>query len=882
MKYRILLLLFILSIFLPSRAQTLIQGTVREGEKKENMAGINIMIRENQQAAILGFTTTDKNGQYKIEYKGTKDSLIVSLSGFNIQKQSKTIANKSQTVDFDVEREAISLKEVKVTPPRIRQVGDTLNYAVDGFVDKNDRTIGDVLKKMPGIDVKESGAIYYQNKPINKFYIEGLDLLQGRYGIATNNIEAKDVRTVQVMENHQPIKALKERILSEQAAINLKLKDSAKGTITANALLGAGFSPLLWNGELSGMYFAKGKQNISTYKGNNVGFDASGDFNSFYSREADLLKEGGMLSVQSPAAPSINRRRYLFNQLNTFSFNNLWKTGKDYQINANINYTDDRQDRSSYARTEYYLPGDSLLRVEEKLDSRLFVHQLNAEAQLNVNKDKFYLNNLLKMNGSWDNERGNAITTDSIRQHLDKPVYGMSNTFEMIRNFDKTALNISSFNGYTFLPQTLNVQPVLYANLFEQTSDLKAMRQELTTDRFSSNTKASVGFEKGSWKQNYALSFRADLQHLDSELQAENKDNSFNPAPDSLKNDLKWNKYEWIFLPSYTYIYDNFRASLSLPLNYTLLHRNDRIFQEKENTDRFYLNPSLLLQYKLSVFWDVTGSLNYTNSLGNIRNGYAGYIMKSYRNLMRNEGELYETNTQNYSINLNYRNPLRSLFGYAHAGYFNNKANLLYGYHYDGILQVQTSMDYPNRTEGVNVFANVSKVIDAIASTIRLSGSYTGSSSSQISQDEVVKFKGQRYSVTPSISTKIKSLANVSYELTFSENQNKVENDVTDFDPIRTVSQRASLNVFPVKGLIVNFAYEYFYNSAIASGNRAMSFGDAGLKYKWKKMEFQLDYTNIFNSKRFVSASYSDISTYYYAYDLRPSEVLLRVRFKIK
>ncbi|GHU90402.1 hypothetical protein FACS1894155_08730 [Bacteroidia bacterium] len=31
-----------------------------------------------------------------------------------------------------------------------------------------------------------------------------------------------------------------------------------------------------------------------------------------------------------------------------------------------------------------------------------------------------------------------------------------------------------------------------------------------------------------------------------------------------------------------------------------------------------------------------------------------------------------------------------------------------------------------------------------------------------------------------------------------------------------------------------------------------------------------------------ISASYSDISTYYYSYDLRPAEILLKVRFKIK
>jgi hypothetical protein len=54
---------------------------------------------------------------------------------------------------------------------------------------------------MPGIEVSESGAIKFNGKAIKKFYVEDMDLLQGRYGLATNNINASDVATVQVLEH---------------------------------------------------------------------------------------------------------------------------------------------------------------------------------------------------------------------------------------------------------------------------------------------------------------------------------------------------------------------------------------------------------------------------------------------------------------------------------------------------------------------------------------------------------------------------------------------------------------------------------------------------------------------------------------------------------
>ena len=51
---------------------------------------------------------------------------------------------------------------------------------------------------MPGINVDTKGKITYNGKEINKFYIEGQDLLEGKYGIATNGIPQQEVGTVEV------------------------------------------------------------------------------------------------------------------------------------------------------------------------------------------------------------------------------------------------------------------------------------------------------------------------------------------------------------------------------------------------------------------------------------------------------------------------------------------------------------------------------------------------------------------------------------------------------------------------------------------------------------------------------------------------------------
>lgn len=67
------------------------------------------------------------------------------------------------------------LKEVKVSAQRLLRSGDTLTYSVSSFRQGQDRSLADVITKMPGLEVKANGQIEYQGKAISKFYIEGLD-----------------------------------------------------------------------------------------------------------------------------------------------------------------------------------------------------------------------------------------------------------------------------------------------------------------------------------------------------------------------------------------------------------------------------------------------------------------------------------------------------------------------------------------------------------------------------------------------------------------------------------------------------------------------------------------------------------------------------------
>ena len=198
MRKGILLIMMILCQ-LAAMAETVIDGNVVEAISGKPVAAANVMVK-NGFGRLLGFASSDENGSFSIKLKdGSTENLTISASMLGYRNYSAPLVCDGKRVTISMEDGAIELKEVVVKADQIRENGDTITYNVGSFAQKQDRTIGDVLKRMPGIDVANNGKIQYQGTDINKFYIEGNDLLGGKYGIATNGISHEDIGAVEVI-----------------------------------------------------------------------------------------------------------------------------------------------------------------------------------------------------------------------------------------------------------------------------------------------------------------------------------------------------------------------------------------------------------------------------------------------------------------------------------------------------------------------------------------------------------------------------------------------------------------------------------------------------------------------------------------------------------
>ena len=878
MKRCTIVIIFLFLFVYSSVPQSIITGTVKD--KQGEALIVNIMIMASDSTTIAGFTSTDKDGKYAIRYTGQTDSLQLTASGILIGKHSKIIANRSQTVNFTIEESNLQLKEVIITSSKIKNVGDTISYSVAAYTDQNDRVIGDVLKKLPGIEVTLGGQISYNGKKINRFYIENLDLLQGRYGLATNNISAKDVETVEVMENHQPIKVLQDRAYSEDPAINLKLKESAKGTLALSGAAGLGYEPVMWNAELIAMYFTRQKQNMTTYKSNNSGLDLSREFRSHYNYERIQMSSGSPLSVQSAGNPPIDSKRYLNNTSHAAGFNHLTKLKESLELTTNLSYYNDRQEKESYSYFEQYLPSDSVLAIEQDVVSVSKIHNAEIGVRLNANESDYYLNNALNLRGSWNSDWGNGIIrsnadnlNENISQHLDKPSFAFDNSFSLIKNTKNNTYNTFFSIGYGHRPHVLKVIPAGFID-----ASYASVTQDVLSKDFATLLRFTFGLKRDNFTMDYGLWGRADVRNLDTELQAEDAEGKSMSLGNEMRNDLGYNNYQGGVNQTYTYDKGQIKTRASLPLTYYVLTINNRLPGNYTNENKLIFNPSLSFTYRINTLFDLSANGSIRKSYGDMNSAYSGYIMYSYQNLLRNTiDKLFETRSDQTGLSLTYRDVFSALFFSVNAGYTHFWRNLLYGYDYRGIMSIKTTIDQPTESELYTIGINGSKGLNFWSATVRANAGYNENHGQLLIQDEILNTRSQNYRVGASIYARPRNILGVNYSFSWNQNRNFTIEQSRNFDPIESISQSTQINIFPSRTITINLKAEHQYNSVLT--NRNNFFADMELKLRHNQIDWELEINNLFNTQEYISANYSDISMSYYSYRLRPFSVLLKARF---
>lgn len=848
-------------------AVTIVAGTVLIEDKGEPVAGAVVSASASEGDRMLGYCLTEADGSFMLKLKGHTGKFVLTVSSMMTETFSIGAIPGDGPLVIHVKEQAKFLKESRIAAPKVSVQGDTLNYNVASYANADDRSIGEVLKRLPGIRVASTGEIFYQNREISRFYVEGLDLLQGRYGLATNNIDPSMVATVQVLENHQPIRVLEGMEVPAEAAINLKLKKSSLGAFFLTAQLGAGLAPFLYSNELIGMRFTQTQQNLLLYKNDNTGRDIAVEMSSFYGTSSSPL-----LPVFSPemlGAPSLDLRHWLFNDAHLVSLNDLRMLGRNFTMTGNLNYLSDCQKKSGGWRQTIFDPVEGDLLVAEDISSTFRTRELSGTVTVEQNTKERYLRNRTDANIAWNVQECAVAAAESVSQIADLPSLSIENGFSYMNGKNRW----TSALQFVRQENALSVSPVLLADL---AALAPAVTQQVEYGLFS----ADLGYRRNIRLSRY-MSAEASLRPFwkrRSFVSGFLTRDSMQPVKaDSLSNRLIRNDLGVDAGGVFHFTRRPFNVDINLSGQFLTVVREGMKLPGYGGSFRFLPAPRASAEYKRGY---VTYRLDasYIETLSDLRNDLTGYLMSSYRSVYRSDGVLPRSRRASGEFGVHYRDAVSSFFAYCIAGYALMHRNTLQSLSYDGILCQTTNLEYRNSSDRRWLRMMSGTDIRPLSATIKLEADVSRSHAVALYQGRVVDYLLDALTLSPSLYFLFGKVAALSYDADW-----RLSRSVTGGagnTALHDLRQTAHLSVFPFRNASVQVSCNHYYNSGLQT-SPSRWFGNVGISYKYRKTEWMLDWSNIFDTRELISFYYDDLSSYETRYALRPAELLLRVKINI-
>lgn len=859
-------------------AQHIISGSLKS-INGDPIPRVNVTVSEIGNDDILGYNISDNQGKYTLKYKSNEKRLQISVKCMGFQFESKIIENKTQTLDFVLIEKVTELKEVIVKIPPITQFGDTLNYNVQAFAGRNDRSIADVLSKMPGIEVLADGKVLYQGKAINKYYIEGLDLLEGKYNLANRNLPFGQVLNVQIFENHQPIRVLDSLVTSDKAALNIQLKNKVSFTGTAKAGIGA--SPTLYDGNITPMLFSPQQQMISSYQSNNIGNNVASQLKTLTIEDLiDNLdnneKAKDWLSIQQLKLPNIAEKRWLDNQTHLLTTNYLYKLNKDYELKLNASYLNDTQQQMGATQTVFHLPNQDVL-IQEDKNNTLLYKSLQTNLSLQKNTKSSYLKNSLQFKGFWDSQIGNILQNQQpILQDLLNHYFEGSNKLKSIFPIGKQLFTVNSYFGISKTPQVLRLKAKQIEKLFEGDFGSDELRQNLMLKSFSTDNSISLTKAWRAFVFTPKIGIQLEKQFLDSEILSERTE----VAPNDYRNQLDWLRIKYYFEGQAQLRKEKFTLDIKLPLNLNSFDIQDKYLGKNQQLNKVFIEPRIAFSYNLNPFWKLNTSVGISNQFGVINNLHYAYIIKSYRNIQRIDSPLPLTNSQNYNVGFSYKNPIKALFSSLNYTFVASKNNLLYSNQIleNGVNNLQ-AIEKDNYRQNHTLTGRFSKSLYDIKTNFAVGASISFQEFPQIINEKDTDIKNISNTYNLQVSTDFSAYCSLAYRVDLLLAKSKVQEKTNQ--QILNLTQKMNLNIFYENHQLA-FEVGYFQNK-LSSQSTINYFADLMYRYTLpkQKVDFELHCNNIFNTDNFITTSVDTFTYVVNNYKLRPAQILLKISFPL-
>ncbi len=814
------------------RSGKIISGTVADKSDGKGVQGARITLTDKVSGRIYSYVFTDSSGDFDISTKGVNEPWVLNVSSIGYKSKQliiETIPNKK--ILLEIESSEVVLNEVKITAPKVTLKGDTLNFTAPGFIKEGDRSVEEVLKRIPGVEITDGGQIRYNDKPINAFYIDGKNMLDGKYSIATKNLPPDILSMIQIFENHQPVKALKNFSPSENAAINIKLKPEAKAKWVTTGDLAAGIPGPMFDSKILLFRFGKGVQTMNVVKGNNRGKSIGSEIKTQLlgaSAQTRLLynEELNMVNVTGVTDPPIGEERSLFNKSGYFSSNAIFNINEITEATLKFGYSYEKKEREQQEWTDYYLPEGLINRLGEESSYNGLTERPEADFVIKSNSEKYFLQNRINFRGRIENRNTTITGLNELFSRADIGQYDLSGAITWIKPYERSLLKMTSNSQITESPQKLSVE----------NSDQGFFReQEALFKQVISENNISFIIRRGALTAEAGTGVNLRYQRLN------NSENILTEL--SLSGRIRYEK-------------ERIKINMFIPFKL----RNSKSGAE----------PEFSLRYRFSPYWE--GSAGYTRSvrIAGVVNTYPEEFMVNYRYYYTGYDNLWMSADNTYYVRGIYNNPLKLINVSATFGYSKSKHDVTSSTYILDSYITKTEIPVVSYGNSVSATLNFAKSFFETPLLLDLRVQFLKSESEIIQQGMAVNIMFNRITVTPKAEISVGRYLDMEGIFPLSRYIRKSVSGVGASASFTTANPTVNLTLRLTERVSVMLNNTVYINEISEGDFSYFPFTDLKARVKRAKGEFFTEFTNLFNNKSFKYKIVSDLFISERIYRLRP------------
>lgn len=859
-----------------------LNGQVIDDSTSTPLPSVSVLLLDST-GTVMAYAISDAKGHFSLtlpDHLPSSARLQASFIGY--ETMEVPVSKLPSPLVLRLRPSAFTLDEVVIRDAPVERRGDTLVYDVESFAKAQDRTLADVLRRMPGIEVRDDGRILYQGEAIKKFYIEGDDFLGGRYGIATQALQNKDVDKVEIYEKHQPLRMLQGVAEGEGAALNVKLKEDAKMRVRGNAEAVAGLPAKAYGGVANSLSVNKEWKLLGSAHYNTLGdqlarylIDHTADVLTQVERQLEQQGYFNKLSLRfpTPSANVLPPAYYPQNESGLLTLNLSHAVNKQAAWRGNI-YAWRHTDRQNYRATySYFLPADTL-RQQEWQQLRQNQNRLFASVSYQDNATDHFLSNYLQF--EYGAEAGTGYLQAEVpvqQQKVFREKLHVNNTLRGSKLINGGVWELQHRLQLHGCSEQLQVLPGIYAALLNRGESFEQLTQDWRSDYAQSDLNLKREWRRKAWQLASQASYEVEYAAAHSDMYAEAR--RIDSA--AFRNAFTFFKQQGGLALILQRHYGRWRFQTTFPLSYAGGWYHNRLLDAQAVDMSFWLfNPKLRLSYEWGN-WSVLLSWRREQEMTGLWQLPKAYVLTDYRTLTANNVEVQLLERRNTTLRLTHSWLSKGLFFHLSASQEQQYSPFLSKIVFENGLLRTEQQAFDNQSEHYMLNYGLDKRWNLWDLLLGVDLNYTHARGWiwQQSAPQAVRRQIWQYGIQLQLSP----LAWLDIDATAQYTQNSVYDAKSAQalgKPIRSVSMASKLQVKAGKWAL-QLTNRYYYLQTEQSYDFLQT--DGRLQYSLAKWDLFFNCLNLWNETQWVEQSVEQNRFLQAVYILRPRTVTVGMRF---